>query len=193
MTLARWVKILASGRPFYYLADLMKLSGLDYQAARKAAQRLEKNGILVRVARELMVNQLVPPRLEVIACTIRRPAYVSLESALHIHGALDQAPAAVTCITAGRPGIVNLPVGTITYHRLAPRLFFGFEAREGFNLASPEKALLDFCYLKSRGVSLALPGDVDPEAFDPAVLSVLAPRFPSTVLKQAMQLLDNPQ
>jgi len=193
MTLANWVKILGGGRQFFYLADLMKLGKLDYEAARKAAHRLRKAGLLVRVGRELMVNGLWPPRLEMVACLVRRPAYVSLEYALFLHGALDQAPAVVTCVTTGRPGLVAMPVGTALYHRLAPSLFHGFADFEGFLLATPEKALLDHCYLKrrARGVPVALPGDLDPDAFDAAAMAEQGRAFPSAVLQEALRLVQS--
>jgi len=37
---------------------------------------------------------------------------------------------------------------TIEFPHIASRLFSGFESRDGFNLALPEKALLDTLYLR---------------------------------------------
>ena len=37
---------------------------------------------------------------------------------------------------------------TIEFSRIASRLFTGFETRDGFNLALPEKALLDAIHLR---------------------------------------------
>jgi len=188
MTAAAWARVFSGGRPFYYVADLMKLGGLSYEAARKASARLERQGFLVRVGPQLLANALRPPTLEMLATTLRRPAYVSLQSALHFHGALDQAPPEITCVTVGRPGIVATPMGTISYHRISPRLFGALCITGEFAVASPEKALLDHCYLESRSALPPLPGDLDPDVFDAERLRSSGFPFPVKVVHEALLL-----
>jgi predicted transcriptional regulator of viral defense system len=179
-SLGDWVRVLNEGRPFFHLADLMKLGHLERDAARKAAQRLLARRLLLRVGPELYANGLRPPSLEAAACALR-PAYISLEHALFLHGVLDQAPAVVTCVTLGRPGRVTTGLGELEFHRIAPRLYTGFEATPSGLLATPEKALLDLAYLRRLQHEREPFGEPNLENLNRETLTERAAAFPSTV------------
>jgi hypothetical protein len=70
---------------------------------------------------------------------------------------------------------------TIEFSRIAPRLFNGFETREGFNLALPEKALLDTIYLR-RHVPFA--DELELDNIKKNRLMSLAAAFPASVKKR---------
>lgn len=77
------------------------------------------------------------------------PAYVSLQSALFHHGMIEQIPSIIYAVTPARPRRLRTPMGTISYHRMPPELFKGFEFLAGSDakIAIPEKALFDLVYL----------------------------------------------
>jgi predicted transcriptional regulator of viral defense system len=76
------------------------------------------------------------------------PAYVSMQSALFHRGIIEQIPAVVYAATLGRPRRVTTPMGVISFHRLPPELFVGFELdADGSKIATGEKALFDVLYL----------------------------------------------
>jgi hypothetical protein len=77
------------------------------------------------------------------------PAYISLQSALFYHGLIEQIPSVVYAVTPARPRRLRTPVGTISFHRMPPELFKGFELLSGSDakIATPEKALFDLLYL----------------------------------------------
>jgi predicted transcriptional regulator of viral defense system len=77
------------------------------------------------------------------------PAYVSAQSALFHHGMIEQIPAVIYAITPARPRRVQTPMGTISFHRMPPELFTGFELSSASDakIATPEKALFDLLYL----------------------------------------------
>jgi predicted transcriptional regulator of viral defense system len=77
------------------------------------------------------------------------PAYISLQSALFHHGLIEQIPAVIYAVTPARPRRLRTPMGTISFHRLPPQLFQGFELSSGSDakIATPEKALFDLLYL----------------------------------------------
>jgi predicted transcriptional regulator of viral defense system len=80
-------------------------------------------------------------------------AYVSLTSALHLHGLIEQIPQIVFAVTTGHTRIRRTAVATYSYHRIHPHLFTGFDwygKRQDFLVATPEKALVDSFYLSSR-------------------------------------------
>lgn len=189
MTTAAWAHVLHQGRPILRLSELMMLGELSRDAARKAVQRMTENGLLSRLGPETYANGLNRPSIEAVACALR-PAYVSLESAMFAHGFLSQAPLVTTCVTLGRPGRVLTELGEIVYHRIAVRLFAGFEPADDFLLATPEKALLDFVYLRRRCSGLALPGELDLAELDLQRLERVAVDFPSTVRADAAAILS---
>jgi len=76
------------------------------------------------------------------------PAYVSLQSALFHRGLIEQVPAVVYAATLAKPRRVSTPLAVISFHRLPPELFQGFEVEaDGSKIASAEKALFDVLYL----------------------------------------------
>jgi len=105
--------------------------------------------------------------------------------ALNRHGVLLQAPTVLTVLTLSTSvgpsrNVVSGGV-TIEFSRIAPKLFTGFEAKEGYNLATPEKALLDTIYLRKR---VPFPDELDFDAIDRKKLVRLAEPFPATVKKR---------
>ena len=113
--------------------------------AKSLVERVMK-GVYLNLLRE---NR---PVLEEVACFLRTPSYISCEWALNRHGILLQAPTVCTvltlCTSVGASRNLSYAGMTIEFSRIASRLFTGFETRDGFNLALPEKALLDAIHLR---------------------------------------------
>ncbi|NLP06503.1 hypothetical protein GX411_11230 [Candidatus Fermentibacteria bacterium] len=106
-----------------------------------------------------------------IANSLYRPSYVSLETALSVHGLIPETIHSVTSVTTRKTRRVDSPVGSFSYRTLGTRLFFGYVRQEGRRhpcmIARPEKAILDFLYLNP---SYDRPDAlrelrIDPEAF----------------------------
>jgi predicted transcriptional regulator of viral defense system len=116
------------------------------------------NAILSRLARQKQLTHLSRGRW-LIGTSISRftipelisapyPAYVSMQSALFHRGIIEQIPSVIYAVTTSRPRRVVTPLATISFHRLPPELFLGFEINaEGAKIATPEKALFDVFYL----------------------------------------------
>ena len=140
---------------FLSLSSLSQLLGLSVPSTRLAARRLEKKGVLSRVGPGLYANRLAEPSLEQLAGLMWVPSYLSLEWALAYHGLSAQKPSEATCVTLHRPRRVDTVLGTVSYSHLSKSLFFGFRkepVRAGVEawVAEPEKALLDWIYLRCR-------------------------------------------
>jgi hypothetical protein len=131
-------------------ADVLKFTG----NANVFLTRAQAKGFVERVARGVYINGLREgrPGVEEVACFLRTPSYVSCEWALNRHGVLLQAPVVCTVLTLGKAvgATRNIAFGgvTVEFSHIAARLFNGFEARAGYNMALPEKALLDLLHLR---------------------------------------------
>ncbi len=132
--------------------------------------------------------------MNVVASTIKRGAYVSLQSALGFHGAIPEYVPETTCVTTGRPITIDSPLGRIRYQHVKLDVFFGYSRHEAAvqhaYIASPEKALLDLLYLT--------PGSDDPaylsglrlhtaERFDMEKMRDMARRFKAPRLRRAVE------
>jgi hypothetical protein len=131
-------------------ADIQKYTG----NANVFLTRAQAKGFVERVARGVYINALRDgrPGIEELACFLRTPSYVSCEWALNRHGVLLQAPLICTVLTldsaVGATRNLVFDGVTIEFSHITAKLFNGFEAREGYNLALPEKALLDTMHLR---------------------------------------------
>ena len=112
--------------------------------------RLAAGGHLLRLRRGVWA---IPGRVDALAMpeylTAPFPAYVSLQSALYLHGLISQMPAVTYAVTLARTRRYATPLGVVSLHHVQPTFFFGFEDHgdAGGRLATPEKALVDFLYL----------------------------------------------
>lgn len=155
--------------------------------------RAQGKGFVMRVTRGVYVNRLrePAPSVDEVACFLRTPSYISCEWALNRHGVLLQSPLVCTVLTleASVGASRNIRFGgvTIEFSRIAPRLFNGFETKDGFNIALPEKALLDAIHLR-RCVPFA--DELEPDRLDRNRLMELATAFPAVVRKRLMQLIS---
>jgi predicted transcriptional regulator of viral defense system len=137
------------GAPVFETRDAAALLAVTPANANIILRRLADQQMLVHlargkwllgttVARFMLAEQLAAPQ----------PAYVSLQSALFHHGIIEQVPAVIYAVTPGRPRRLTTPLGTISFHRVPPELFVGFELDQaGAKVATKEKALFDVFYL----------------------------------------------
>jgi predicted transcriptional regulator of viral defense system len=78
-------------------------------------------------------------------------SYISLESALNYYGIVSQFPHMVTSVTNGKTKTFNINQ-TYEYVHIKPDLFAGYEKKDGFLIATKEKALIDYLYFASKGL-----------------------------------------
>jgi predicted transcriptional regulator of viral defense system len=130
-------------------ADAAIRLGVPNGHASVILARLAASGQLIRLRRGVWakaggVDPLALPEY----LTAPFPAYVSLQSALYLHGMVSQVPAVTYAVSLARTRRFTTPLGTVSVHHVQPSFFFGFEdAGRGGRLATPEKALVDFLYL----------------------------------------------
>lgn len=119
------------------------------KAANEMLRRLAAAGTLRRLRRGLWVRGEVDPLVAVERLSEPDVAYVSLLTALRLHGMVDQISPAIQAVTTGRARTIETSLGRFELHHLAPSFFRGFERRGGVALATPAKALIDTLYLSA--------------------------------------------
>jgi hypothetical protein len=143
---------------------------------------LVETGALIKVIRGIYATP--EAELPTISSRIEPKSYISTGTVLAKKALIGSIPGRrVQAVKTGRPRTYRCELGTIEHLSLSPKMFFGYEARDGMLWATPEKAFLDVCYFTYRGKQFSFdPGtDVDIERLDFDVidkyLEVYDPRF----------------
>jgi len=88
-----------------------------------------------------------------IANKLLEPSYLSLEYALRYYNLIPEMVYLMTSVTTRKTKMIETTVGNFRYQSVKENLFFGYKIIEiggiSFKIAEPEKALLDFLYLRS--------------------------------------------
>jgi predicted transcriptional regulator of viral defense system len=143
-------RILAMNVPVFTTSDAATQLGVPNANASVMLARLENSSQVLRLRRGVWaIKDRIDPLALPEYLTAPFPAYVSLHSALYLHGMISQIPAVTYAVSLARTRRYATPLGTVSIHHVQPSFFFGFEAagRAGGRLATPEKALVDFLYL----------------------------------------------
>jgi predicted transcriptional regulator of viral defense system len=113
-------------------------------------------GYLTMLRRGLYVISETKNKIDsmAFATKIYSPSYISMEAALGFYGIIPEAVFTVTSVTTRKTKNFETPLGTFSYQKIKKEAFGGFETKKenniSFNLALPEKALVDFFYLNSN-------------------------------------------
>jgi len=186
MTLIDALSLLARMQePVFETGDAAAGLGLTAPHASAVLARLARAGHVVRLRRGVWAfPQRVDPLSLPGRLTAPLPSYVSLHSALYLHGLISQVPAVTYAVSLARTRRFDTPLGVVSIHHFAPSFFFGFEAHgtQGVLIASPEKALVDFLYLLPARSQLfrALPEIEIPRRFKVRLARGMTARIAST-------------
>ncbi len=124
----------------------------DLASPEKKIQLLEKNGVLIRLKRNLyIVNQELTGRetdARLCANHIYGPSYVSFQWALSYYGMIPERVFLMTSATTKRTRYFETPIGNFRYIQVPASYFpIGVECKEeqgvSFLMATREKALCD--------------------------------------------------
>jgi predicted transcriptional regulator of viral defense system len=142
------LRILAT--PAVESRDVAALLQVSASNATTILRRLAAEDMIIHLSRgrwlvDQKIDRLALPEL----ISAPDPAYISLQSALFHHGLIEQIPSILYAVTPGRPRRLRTPIATISFHRMPPELFQGFELSSASDakIAIPEKALFDLIYL----------------------------------------------
>lgn len=143
--------------PVFTTADVMTRTGQRPANASRDLRSLQAHGVVTRVRRGLWAVPNHPDfsPYAVVPRLFEEPesGYVSLLSALNLHGMIDQIPNVVHIVTTSQRPALKTPVATYAFFRIEKALFGGCKpyGRTGsFDIATAEKAVFDTLYLSAR-------------------------------------------
>lgn len=138
---------------------------LDYQVERLFPKeskhqitvhlsQLVRSGALKRIKRGMYTFAHMQPDEFVLANSLYRPSYVSLESALNYYGIIPDIAVDVTSVSPTTTKQINTPLGHFLYSKISKKLFFGYRTvadstnMSTYMIAESEKALVDYVYVR---------------------------------------------
>lgn len=194
-----WVKLITDRAR---LSGVLRVDELARQlnvsevAVGNALRRQEVRGLVEHLGKKIFINQLVPDFSGRELINMLRPeAYLSLETVLRDSGISTQSPTVLTCVTTGRPGEFRANSMSINFRKISKTLFWGFQEKRTrygkYDIAEPEKALLDWIYLRRQEGSTINTDELDLQRLDRGKLLQFAARFPISVKQQIVEAVAN--
>lgn len=186
-------QLISIGQPVFRTEDVAVLAKISNQHASQLLTRLSNTNQVLQIKRGIWI---LPEKSEVFCLpyflTMPAPSYISLQSALSYHGMIMQIPEVIYAISIARTKMYQTSLATVSIHHVTPKMLFGYkEIAPYINMASPEKALIDFCYLhqaKSRKF-VKLPELELPQHFDFQCLDRYIAMIPYQKRRQKVQQL----
>lgn len=171
------------GVPVVRTADAAAAFGQSTAAASMTLRRLIETGLVTPIRPGTWwIGGEVEPYLLPEHLTAPLPSYLSLHTALHLRGLIEQIPEIIYAVSLARSQRIRTRAGTFSIHHLAPEVFGGFEETPGgIKLATAEKALFDCAYLSGGRSRLftSLPELELPRGFRRRELRLWVERIPS--------------
>ena len=142
--------ILSTPRSVFNVQTLRMLTACqDSQALTKSLHYYVKEGKIRNPRRGIYTKSTYSERE--MACSLFRPAYISLEYVLQRAGIVLQYDERITCISYMN-SIVEIDQAVYQYRIINPELWIGLEGidqHDNVLIASPERAFLDMVYLSA--------------------------------------------
>lgn len=143
--------------PIFTTRDFAIQSKISTSAAARLLSRMTSRKEVIRVTRGLWVfsedNEVHPFSL-VPYLLGNEHGYISLLTALHIHGVLSQIPTRTQVVTTAHSRVVKTKMGVYEFFQIKPEMMLEgvvwSDTKLPFRMATPEKALLDVFYLSTR-------------------------------------------
>jgi len=175
--------------------DLARRYNIKEKAVGNALRRQQRRGLVEHVSNKIYINKLAHDFSSKELVNLLRPeAYISLESALAEWGISTQSPSLLTCVTTGFGRKFRSPSVRIVYRHIGKPLYWGFQekrTRHGhYKIAEPEKALLDWIYLKRQeGLPVAL-DELNLRTTDREKLLRYGQKYPKSVKESILSVLS---
>ena len=141
--------------------------------------RLTRQNVLKKLERDKYILAETHVNSFQIANFLYEPSYISLFTALNFYGVVSQFPYEISSMTTKKPVTKLIDDIAYRYVRVKKNLFWGYELKEGFLIAEPEKALLDALYLMSKGLAVVHIDELDLSNLDKKRFNIYKKKFPA--------------
>ncbi|MBD3271699.1 MAG: winged helix-turn-helix transcriptional regulator, partial [Elusimicrobia bacterium] len=142
-------------KPVFSTRQLASISGKSLSTTTQALGKLERNGIVQKIYRgiwtEVTTHHVSPFSVIPLLFPTGR-VYVSLLSALHLYGIIEQIPQVIQLASTIHTKIIRTRLAVFSIHQISSRFFIGFDWYKDsadFLIAQPEKALADCLYISA--------------------------------------------
>jgi predicted transcriptional regulator of viral defense system len=176
-------------KSFFTIADLEKITGLPRRSLYVTLKRWVDDGLMERVGQGIYLPAMTEVSLETVAAQLYIPNYLSFESALARYGILNLVPYTLTFATPRKTRKFTLRKHGVEFRQIAPKLFFGYEMKNGINIATPEKAFLDQLYFHSRGKASMDFDELNLKGLSRQIARKFGERYPGYVQKRLGEIL----
>ncbi|OJI08863.1 hypothetical protein COT69_01835 [candidate division WWE3 bacterium CG09_land_8_20_14_0_10_39_24] len=140
-------KILETKKTFFSTRDVAVVLGIkNTRTLENTISGLINSGLFAQLERGKYYLKRNAPSDFAISSYLYNPSYISLESALNYYGILSQFPFEITSVTAKKTCVKKIDDKIYSYSQLKKELLTGYESKNGFLIACPEKALFDYFY-----------------------------------------------
>jgi predicted transcriptional regulator of viral defense system len=189
----KFLELHTIGKLYFGYEEIARVLGISLASARVSASRYVRQGLLVRVKRNMYMlrevwNAAGKAEKFLLVNLGQTPSYISLMTALDYYEISTQVQREYfESVAVKRTKEIQVDGSVFRYSKIAGDLYFGFKKEKGFFIATPEKALVDAIYLMSYGRYALDISALDSDKLDRNEIIRLSQEFPSktkTMLKK---------
>lgn len=139
------------GKDIFTVEDLVAIFGVKRRSAQTFLSYNLRAKKINRVKRGLYFFGPGFKNIFNIANTLYSPSYISLESALSTYDIIPETVYAITSLTTKPSREFGFENYSFIYSTIKKSVFTGYLLKNNYLIATPEKALADYCYFVSLG------------------------------------------
>lgn len=145
-------KLELNNKTFYDSKDLSVFLNLEGRNLENTIKKLIDENVIMQLERDKYYVASKTPSEMQIAYFLYNPSYISFETALNYYGVLSQFPTTITSVTTKKTKNKTVEGREYTYSHINKSYFTGYEKKDGFLIATPEKALVDQMYFSLKSL-----------------------------------------
>lgn len=186
------------------LISLSDIRGVFPNFDHRRLYEWQKRGYIKKVINNFYIftdRQFGEADVNFIANKLCEPSYLSIEYALNYYSLIPETVFWRTSVTSRKTKKISGFLGNFSYQKIKSQLFFGYKLARinntTFKIAEPEKALLDFLYLrndvktKADFYELRLNREVYKETVSQKKIKNYLKVFDSEKLSEKIKVLNN--
>ena len=148
-------KLEEKGMTLFTPNEFWRLFSLSPEKTKYFLETYTKQGLFIRLKKGIYALKRKYPNEEVIANTLYKPSYISLEYALAVYGIIPESPYTITSVTTKATASFVALGREFSYTKIKKMAFTGYVPKKAgdrtYFIADPEKAVADYMYFVALG------------------------------------------